>query len=92
MLLDRRKTRIFHVNMAFLLLLNAIVKIKYYITKGSKKDFFFLDLIHYRISKEVHVLELTMNTAIDALPHHVHWNTRKNQIWEHTALQISITY
>lgn len=41
MLLDRRKTRIFHVNMAFLLLLNAIVKIKYYITKGSKKDFFF---------------------------------------------------
>lgn len=74
MLLDRRKTRIFHVNMAFLLLLNAIVKIKYYITKGSKNyfSFFFFDLIHYRISKEVHVLEVTMNTAIGALPHHVH--------------------
>lgn len=82
MLPDSRKTRIFHVEMAFLFPSNTIVKIKYYITK----DLF--DLFHYRVAKEAYGLEVMMNTAIVTLSPHVHWNTRIKQIWEHTALQV----
>lgn len=51
MLLDSRQTRIFHVEMAFLFPSNAIVKIKYYITKGSKKGRVFCAFLTYLITE-----------------------------------------